>query len=52
MILIDTNVTPSTPSTSGVVTVSMYSTKHWDITSATGERNSQSISIVSPGRSP
>jgi vancomycin resistance protein YoaR len=38
-VLIDTNVTPSTPSTSGVVTVSMYSTKHWDITSSTGERH-------------
>lgn len=38
-VLIDTNVTPSTPSTSGVVTVSMYSTKHWDITTSTGERH-------------
>jgi vancomycin resistance protein YoaR len=38
-VLIDTNVTPSTPSSSGVVTVSMYSTKHWDITTSTGERH-------------
>ena len=30
-ILIDTNVTPSTASSSGVVTATMYSTKHWDI---------------------
>ncbi len=37
-VLIDTNVTPSTPTTSGVVTASMYSTKYWDITSTTGER--------------
>jgi vancomycin resistance protein YoaR len=38
-VLIDTNVTPSTPSSSGVVTVSMYSTKHWNITTSTGERH-------------
>jgi vancomycin resistance protein YoaR len=37
-VLIDTNVTPSTPSSSGVVTASMYSTKYWDITTTTGER--------------
>ena len=37
-ILIQARVSPSTPSTSGVVTVSMYSTKWWDITSTTGER--------------
>jgi vancomycin resistance protein YoaR len=37
-ILIQATVTPSTPSTSGVVTVSMWSTKHWDITTKTGER--------------
>ncbi|MDR7252629.1 vancomycin resistance protein YoaR [Nocardioides sp. BE266] len=37
-VLIDTNVTPSTPTTSGVVTASMYSTKYWDITTSTGER--------------
>ena len=37
-VLIDTSVTPSTPTSSGVVTVTMYSTKHWDITSTTGKR--------------
>nr|WP_253943080.1 VanW family protein [Nocardioides sp. zg-1308] len=37
-VLIDTNVTPSTPSSSGVVTATMYSTKYWDITTTTGER--------------
>jgi vancomycin resistance protein YoaR len=37
-VLIDTNVTPSTVSSSGVVTASMYSTKYWDITTTTGER--------------
>ncbi|WP_210438541.1 VanW family protein [Nocardioides xinjiangensis] len=37
-VLIDTQVTPSTPSSSGVVTASMYSTKYWDITTTTGER--------------
>ena len=37
-VLIDTNVTPSTPSSSGVVTVTMYSTKYWDITTTTGPR--------------
>lgn len=37
-VLIDTNVTPSTPSSSGVVTVTMYSTKYWDIATSTGER--------------
>jgi vancomycin resistance protein YoaR len=37
-VLIDTSVTPSTPTSSGVVTVSMYSTKYWDITSTTGKR--------------
>lgn len=37
-ILIQAGVTPSTPSTSGVVTVSMWSTKTWDITTKTGER--------------
>jgi vancomycin resistance protein YoaR len=36
-VLITTNVTPSTLSTSGVVTVSMWSTKTWDITSRTGQ---------------
>lgn len=37
-VLIDTNVTPGTPSSQGVVTVSMYSTKVWDIQSITGSR--------------
>jgi vancomycin resistance protein YoaR len=37
-VLIDTNVTPGTPSSQGVVTVSMYSTKVWDIESITGDR--------------
>jgi vancomycin resistance protein YoaR len=37
-VLIDTSFTPSTPSSSGAVTVTMYSTKHWDITTTTGER--------------
>lgn len=37
-VLVQANVTPSTPSSSGVVTVSMWSTKYWDITTKTGER--------------
>ncbi|SEB51207.1 Vancomycin resistance protein YoaR, contains peptidoglycan-binding and VanW domains [Nocardioides exalbidus] len=37
-VLIQANVTPSTPSSSGVATVSMWSTKYWDITDSTGER--------------
>ena len=37
-VLISADVTPSTPSSSGVVTVSMYSTKHWDVTTSTSER--------------
>ncbi|MCW2738942.1 VanW family protein [Nocardioides sp.] len=37
-VLIQASVTPSTPSSSGVATVSMYSTKWWDITTSTGER--------------
>ena len=37
-VLIQANVTPSTPSSSGVVTVSMWSTKTWDITTKTGNR--------------
>ena len=37
-VLITADVTPSTPSTSGVVTVSMWSTKTWDITTRTSER--------------
>ena len=38
-VLIQAAVTPSTPSSSGVATVSMYSTKYWEITSVTGERH-------------
>ncbi|MEO5665464.1 MAG: VanW family protein, partial [Nocardioides sp.] len=37
-VLIYANVTPATPTTSGVVTVSMYSTKHWNITTSESER--------------
>ena len=37
-VLIHTTVTPSTPTSSGVMTATMYSTKHWDISSSTGER--------------
>ena len=37
-VLIETKVTPSTPSSSGVVRATMYSTKYWDITTTTGER--------------
>ena len=37
-VLIDTSFTDSTPSSSGAVTVTMYSTKYWDITTSTGER--------------
>ncbi len=37
-VLVESRVTPATPSSQGVVTVSMWSTKHWDITSRTGER--------------
>jgi vancomycin resistance protein YoaR len=37
-VLISANVTPSTPSSSGVVTVSMWSTKYWDISTRTSER--------------
>lgn len=36
-VLVEAHVTPSTPSTSGVVTVSLYSTKYWDITTRTGK---------------
>jgi vancomycin resistance protein YoaR len=37
-VLISARVTPATASTSGVVTVSMYSTKHWNITTSESER--------------
>ncbi|WP_114422931.1 VanW family protein [Nocardioides houyundeii] len=37
-VLIDAKVSPSSPSSQGSVTVSMWSTKVWDITSSTSER--------------
>ncbi|MEP9381514.1 VanW family protein [Nocardioides cheoyonin] len=37
-VLVHATVTPSTPSSQGSVTVSMWSTKHWDITTRTGPR--------------
>jgi hypothetical protein len=37
-VLISAHVTPSTVSTQGVVTVSMYSTKFWDITTSASNR--------------
>lgn len=37
-VLIQAIVTPSTPSSYGVATVSMYSTKWWDITTSVGDR--------------
>lgn len=37
-VLIDTSITPSTSSSQGAVTVTMYSTKKWDITTDTSER--------------
>lgn len=37
-VLIHATVQPSTPSSQGVVTVSMYSTKFWDISTTTSER--------------
>ncbi|MEJ7794972.1 MAG: VanW family protein [Nocardioides sp.] len=36
--LVTANVTPSTPSSSGVVTVSIWSTKYWDITTSASDR--------------
>jgi vancomycin resistance protein YoaR len=44
-VLIETHVQKSTPSSSGAVTVSMWSTKYWDITTNSGER----YIVVSPG---
>ncbi|GAA1446228.1 VanW family protein [Mycobacterium cookii] len=38
-VLVDTAFTNSTPSSSGAVTVTMYSTKYWDVTTTTGERH-------------
>ncbi|QZY28479.1 VanW family protein [Nocardioides coralli] len=40
-VFIQSRVTPSTPSSSGVVTVDMWSTKHWDITTRTSGRYNQ-----------
>jgi len=37
-VLVQARVTPSTPSSQGEATVSLYSTKYWDITSDTGPR--------------
>ena len=37
-VLVDAHVTPGTASSQGVVTVSMYSTKYWDITTSTSDR--------------
>lgn len=37
-VLVDTSFTPSTPSSSGAVTVTMYSSPWWDVTTTTGER--------------
>ncbi|MDO7868920.1 VanW family protein [Nocardioides jiangxiensis] len=44
-ILIETHVQKSTPSSSGVVTVSMWSTKFWDISATTSGR----YNVVEPG---
>ncbi len=37
-VLVHAHVTPSTPSSQGVVTVRLFSTKYWDITTKTGKR--------------
>ena len=37
-VLVNAEVTPSTPSSQGVVTVRMFSTKYWNITSQTSDR--------------
>ncbi|MDP2772510.1 MAG: VanW family protein [Nocardioides sp.] len=37
-VLVEAIVNPATGSSQGEVTVSMYSTKHWDITTRTGDR--------------
>ena len=44
-VLVQANVTPATPSTSGVVTVSMWSTKLWDVTTTASDR----YNFTSPG---
>ena len=49
-VLISAKVTPATATTSGVVTVSMYSTKYWDITTSTGERDQRHPGEGAPGR--
>ncbi|GEP40373.1 vanomycin resistance protein VanB [Nocardioides psychrotolerans] len=37
-VLVEATLSPSTPSSQGVLTVSIYSTKTWDITTATSDR--------------
>ncbi|MBZ5735093.1 VanW family protein [Nocardioides sp. TRM66260-LWL] len=37
-VLVDTRVVPSTPSSRGSITVTMWSTKVWDVSSSTGPR--------------
>lgn len=44
-VLIDAHVIPSAGRSQGTVTVSMYSTKYWDITTSAGER----YNFTSPG---
>lgn len=44
-VLIDATVIPSAGRSQGTVTVSMYSTKYWDITTSTGDR----YNFTSPG---
>ncbi|WP_148613699.1 VanW family protein [Nocardioides rubriscoriae] len=44
-VLISAKLTPSTPSSQGVLTVSMFSTKVWDITEVTSDR----YAYVAPG---
>ena len=44
-VLVDAHVTPASGSAQGVVTVSMYSTKYWDITTEESER----YAYVGPG---
>ena len=55
-VLIHAHVTPSTPSQQGVVTVSMWSTKYWDITSSSSGRYRllppQTITLTTSGCHP
>ncbi|GAB3255228.1 VanW family protein [Nocardioides dilutus] len=44
-VLIDAHVIPSAGRSQGTVTVTMYSTKYWDVTTSTGER----YNFTSPG---